>query len=239
MNYSKYFNKFNFFNKDYKNISISGSTENLLGSSSSSIENITNLNQSIKTLINKNKINSTESIEFLDFTSAIELEDTNNNIEEFANFDDTIFINNSNFIESDENESINIVTDIVDNIVNDIVTDIVDNIVNDIIITNEVQSTIGYLIDYCENYYKEYKYELIGNITNLLYQENNIVYVVRVNEPEQFKQFIINTYNIIGLEGIFYWNEKSILKLNDKVLVECTYIGHSCKYKLNKIIKKL
>ena len=33
--------------------------------------------------------------------------------------------------------------------------------------------------------------------------------------------------------------KKSILKMNDKVLVECTYLGNSCKYKLNKIIKKL
>ena len=73
----------------------------------------------------------------------------------------------------------------------------------------------------------------------MLYKDNNIVYVVRVNDPEQFTQFKIKTYNIIGIEGIFYWNEKSILKINDKVLVECTYLGNSCKYKLNKIIKKL
>ena len=72
-----------------------------------------------------------------------------------------------------------------------------------------------------------------------MFKDNNIVYVVRVNDPEQFTQYKIKTYNIIGIEGIFYWNEKSILKINDKVLVECTYHGNSCKYKLNKIIKKL
>jgi hypothetical protein len=225
-----YFNKLNFFNKNYKNISISESSENLL----SSIQNINQISP-----INNNKLVKKDSIEFSDFEQAIVLD---NNLEQFGHFDDTIFSSDSNFIESDKDESSNtldIINDTVSDIINNIITsDIVNNIVNDIIVNDEVSNTIEYLINYCEDFYIEHKYELVGYITNLLYKENTIVYVVRVNDPEQFKQFKINKYNIIGLEGIFYWNENSILKLNDKVLVECTYLGNSCKYKLNKIIKK-
>lgn len=202
--------KLNFFNKNYKYISESESSENLL----SSLQN----NQLEISPSNKNKLIKKDSNEFLDFEQDIILD---NNINEFANFDDEVFINNSkNYIEDE-----------VNNIVNEII--------NDIIINDEVKTTINYLINYCEDFYTEYKYELVGYISNLLYKENNIAYVVRVNDPEQFTQFKIKTYNIIGIEGIFYWNEKSILKINDKVLVECTYFGNSCKYKLNKIIKKL
>ena len=216
-----YFNKFNFFNKNYKNISISESSENLL----SSIQNINQISP-----INNNKLVKKDSNEFSDFEQAIIPDNTTNtnNIESFANFDDTLFI------ESDTDESTNI-----SNIINDIVKDTIYEIINDIISNDEVSNTIEYLINYCEDFYIEYKYELVGYITNLLYKENNIVYVVRVNDPEQFIQYKIKTYNIVGIEGIFYWNENSLLKLNDKVLVECTYIGNSCKYKLNKIIKKL
>ena len=165
--------------------------------------------------INKNKLVKKDSIEFSDFEQAVILDD---NINEFANFDENVFIN-----------------DDIENVVNDVINDLI----NDVIIYNEVKNTLDYLINYCEDFYIEYKYELIGYITNLLFKDNNIVYVVRVNDPQQFTQYKIKTYNIIGIEGIFYWNEKSILKINDKVLVECTYLGNSCKYKLNKIIKKL
>ena len=198
----------NFFNKNYKYISESESSENLLSSlqNSQAIEISPN---------NKNKLVKKDSLEFSDFEQAVILDD---NINEFANFDENVFIN-----------------DDIENVVNDVINDLI----NDVIIYNEVKNTLDYLINYCEDFYIEYKYELIGYITNLLYKDNNIVYVVRVNDPEQFTQYKIKTYNIIGIEGIFYWNEKSILKINDKVLVECTYLGNSCKYKLNKIIKKL
>ena len=198
----------NFFNKNYKYISESESSENLLSSlqNSQAIEISPN---------NKNKLVKKDSLEFSDFEQAVILDD---NINEFANFDENVFIN-----------------DDIENVVNDVINDLI----NDVIIYNEVKNTLDYLINYCEDFYIEYKYELIGYITNLLFKDNNIVYVVRVNDPQQFTQYKIKTYNIIGIEGIFYWNEKSILKINDKVLVECTYLGNSCKYKLNKIIKKL
>jgi len=218
-----YFN-LRFFNKNYKNISVSESSDNLLSS-------VQNMSQSVQiSPINTNKLVKKDSIEFSDFEQAIILDNNilDNNIKEFADFNNDIFINDSNFIEDDIYNYIN--TE-VDNIINDII--------DDIIIKDEVKNTVNYLINHCEDFFIEYKYELVGYITNLLYKENDIVYVVRVNDPEQFKQYKINTYNIIGIEGIFYWNEKSILKINDKVLVECTYIGNSCKYKLNKIIKKL
>ena len=206
--------KLNFFNKNYKYISESESSENLL----STLQN----NQLEISPINKKQLVKKDSNEFLDFEQAIILD---NNINEFANFDDEVFINN---IKND-------IEDEVNNIVNHVINDVI----NDVIINNEVKNTLDYLINYCEDFYTEYKYELVGYISNLLYKENNIAYVVRVNDSEQFTQFKIKTYNIIGIEGIFFWNEKSILKINDKVLVECTYIGNSCKYKLNKIIKKL
>jgi len=201
--------KLNFFNKNYKYISESESSENLL----SSVQN----NKLEISPNNKNKLVKNDSNEFSDFEQAVILD---NNIDEFANFDEHIFI------ESREDG---------ENVVNDVINDLI----NDVIIGDEVKKTVDYLINYCEDFYIEYKYELVGYITNLLYKDNNIVYVVRVNDPEQFTQFKIKTYNIIGIEGIFYWNEKSLLKINDKVLVECTYLGNSCKYKLNKIIKKL
>ena len=198
----------NFFNKNYKYISESESSENLL----SSLQN----SQAIEiSPINKNGLVKNDSNEFTDFEQAVILD---NNIDEFANFDENVFINDNR-----------------ENVVNDVINDLI----NDVIINAEVKNTVDYLINYCEDFYIEYKYELIGYITNLLYKDNNIVYVVRVNDPEQFTQYKIKTYNIIGIEGIFYWNEKSILKINDKVLVECTYLGNSCKYQLNKIIKKL
>ena len=194
----------NFFNKNYKYISESESSENLL----SSLQN----SQVIEiSPINKNGLVKNDSNEFSDFVQAVILD---NDIDEFANFDVDIFI---------ENE----------------VNDVINDLINDVIIADEVKNTVGYLINYCEDFNIEYKYELVGYITNFLYKDNNIAYIVRVNDPEQFTQFKIKTYNIIGIEGIFYWNEKSILKINDKVLVECTYLGNSCKYKLNKIIKKL
>ena len=194
----------NFFNKNYKYISESESSENLL----SSLQN----SQAIEVSpINRNGLVKNDSNEFTDFVQAVILD---NDIDEFANFDAHIFI---------ENE----------------VNDVINDLINDVIIGDEVKNTVNYLINYCEDFYTEYKYELVGFITNLLYKNNNIVHVVRVNDPEQFTQYKIKTYNIIGIEGIFYWNEKHILKINDKVLVECTYIGNSCKYKLNKIIKKL
>ena len=198
----------NFFNKNYKYISESESSENLLSSlqNSQAIEISPN---------NKNKLVKKDSLEFSDIEQAVILDD---NINEFANFDENVFIN-----------------DDIENVVNDVINDLI----NDVIIDNEVKNTLDYLINYCEDFYIEYKYELIGYITNLLFKDNNIVYVVRVNDPQQFTQYKIKTYNIIGIEGIFYWNEKSILKINDNVLVECTYLGNSCKYKLNKIIKKL
>ena len=194
----------NFFNKNYKYISESESSENLL----SSLQN----SQAIEVSpINRNGLVKNDSNEFTDFVQAVILD---NDIDEFANFDAHIFI---------ENE----------------VNDVINDLINDVIIGDEVKNTVNYLINYCEDFYTEYKYELVGFITNLLYKDNNVVYVVRVNDPEQFTQYKIKTYNIIGIEGIFYWNEKSTLKINDKVLVECTYLGNSCKYKLNKIIKKL
>ena len=197
--------KLNFFNKNYKYISESESSENLLSSLQNNKLDISPNNQ--------NQLVKNDSNEFSDFEQAVILD---NNINEFANFDDQVFIN-----------------------IIDCIEDEVNNIVNDVIINNEVKNTLDYLINYCEDFYTEYKYELVGHISNLLCKENNIAYVVRVNDPEQFTQFKIKTYNIIGVEGIFYWNENSILKINDKVLVECTYLGNSCKYKLNKIIKKL
>ena len=199
--------KLHFFNKNYKYISESESSENLLSSlqNTETIENSPN---------NKNKLVKNDSNEFTDFEQAVIIE---NNTDEFANFDEHIFIEDG------------------ENIVNDVINDLI----NDVIIGDEVKNTVNYLINYCEDFYTEYKYELVGYITNLLYKDNNIAYIVRVNDPEQFTQYKIKTYNIIGIEGIFYWNEKSILKINDKVLVECTYLGNSCKYKLNKIIKKL
>jgi hypothetical protein len=201
----------NFFNKNYKYISESESSENLL----SSLQN----NQCIEVSpINKNGLVKNDSNEFSDFEQAVILD---NNIDEFANFDQDIFIKDG------------------ENVINDLINDVINDLINDVIINNEIKNTLDYLINYCEDFYIEYKYELVGYITNLLYKDNNIAYIVRVNDPEQFKQYKINNYNIIGLEGIFYWNEKSILKINDKVLVECTYLGNSCKYKLNKIIKKL
>jgi hypothetical protein len=197
----------NFFNKNYKYISESESSENLL----SSLQN----SQVIEiSPINKNGLVKNDSNEFTDFEQAVILD---NNIDEFANFDEHIFI------EDGENE----------------VNDVINDLINDVIIGDEVKNTVNYLINYCEDFYIEYKYELVGYITNFLYKDNSIAYIVRVNDPQQFTQYKIKTYNIIGIEGIFYWNEKSILKINDKVLVECTYLGNSCKYKLNKIIKKL
>jgi hypothetical protein len=194
----------NFFNKNYKYISESESSENLL----SSIQN----SQAIEiSPVNKNGLVKNDSNEFSDFVQAVILD---NDIDEFANFDVDIFI---------ENE----------------VNDVINDLINDVIIADEVKNTVGYLINYCEDFNIEYKYELVGYITNFLYKDNNIAYIVRVNDPEQFTQFKIKTYNIIGIEGIFYWNEKSILKINDKVLVECTYLGNSCKYKLNKIIRPI
>ena len=204
----------NFFNKNYKYISESESSENLL----SSLQN----SQAIEiSPINKNKLVKKDSIEFSDFEQAVILDD---NIDEFANFDEHIFI------ESREDG---------ENVVNYVINDVINDLINDVIINDEVKNTVNYLINYCEDFYIEYKYELVGYITNFLFKDNIITYVVRVNDPEQFTQFKIKTYNIIGIEGIFYWNEKSLLKINDKVLVECTYLGNSCKYKLNKIIKKL
>jgi hypothetical protein len=198
----------NFFNQNYKYISESESSENLL----SSLQN----SQAIEVSpINKKQLVKKDSIEFSDFEQAVILD---NDIDEFANFDEAVFIEND---------------------FNNIVNDVINDLINDVIINDEVKNTVNYLINYCEDFYIEYKYELVGYITNLLFKDNNIVYVVRVNDPEQFTQYKIKTYNIIGIEGIFYWNEKSILKINDKVLVECTYLGNSCKYKLNKIIKKL
>ena len=198
----------NFFNKKYKYISESESSENLL----SSLQN----SQAIEiSPINKNRLVKNDSNEFTDFEQAVILD--NNNIDEFANFDEHIFIEDG------------------ENVVNDVINDLI----NDVIINAEVKNTVDYLINYCEDFYTEYKYELVGFITNLLYKDNNIAYIVRVNDPEQFTQFKIKTYNIIGIEGIFYWNEKHILKINDKVLVECTYLGNSCKYKLNKIIRPI
>ena len=198
----------NFFNKNYKYISESESSENLL----SSLQN----SQVIEiSPINKNGLVKNDSNEFTDFEQAVILD---NNIDEFANFDENVFIN-------DDGE--------------DVINDVINDLINDVIINAEVKNTVDCLINYCEDFYIEYKYELVGYITNLLFKDNNIVYVVRVNDPEQFTQYKIKTYNIIGIEGIFYWNEKSLLKINDKVLVECTYHGNSCKYKLNKIIKKL
>jgi hypothetical protein len=194
----------NFFNKNYKYISESESSENLL----SSLQNTQTIEISP---INKNGLVKNDSNEFTDFEQAVILDN------EFANFDEHLFI------EDIENE----------------VNDVINDLINDVIIGDEVKNTIDYLINYCEDFYIEYKYELLGYITNLLYKDNNIAYVVRVNDCEQFTQYKIKTYNIIGIEGIFYWNEKSTLKINDKVLVECTYLGNSCKYKLNKIIKKL
>ena len=199
--------KLKFFNKKYKYISESESSENLL----SCVQN----NKLEISPSNKNQLVKKDSNEFSDFEQAVILDN------EFANFDDQLFIN------------------ICENEVNNIVNNIVNEIINDIIINDEVKNTVDYLINYCEDFYTEYKYELVGYITNLLYKDNNITYVVRVNDREQFKQYKINTYNIIGMEGIFYWNEKTILKINDNVLVECTYLGNSCKYKLNKIIKKI
>ena len=194
----------NFFNKNYKYISESESSENLL----SSLQNSQTIEVSP---INKNGLVKNDSNEFTDFVQAVILD---NDIDEFANFDVDIFI---------ENE----------------VNDVINDLINDVIIADEVKNTVGYLINYCEDFNIEYKYELVGYITNFLYKDNNIAYIVRVNDPEQFTQFKIKTYNIIGIEGIFYWNEKSILKINDKVLVECTYLGNSCKYKLNKIIRPI
>ena len=194
----------NFFNKNYKYISESESSENLL----SSLQNSQTIEVSP---INKNGLVKNDSNEFTDFVQAVILD---NDIDEFANFDADVFI---------ENE----------------VNDVINDLINDVIINDEVKNTVDYLINYCEDFYIEYKYELVGYITNFLHKDNNIVYVVRVNDSQQFTQYKIKTYNIIGIEGIFYWNEKSILKINDKVLVECTYLGNSCKYKLNKIIKKL
>jgi hypothetical protein len=211
----------NFFKKNYKYISESESSENLL----SCVQN----NQIIEVSPNnKNQLVKKDSIEFSDFEQAVILD---NNTNEFANFDEHLFINDSDRENDIENE--------VNNIVNDLINDLINDVINDVIINDEVKNTLDYLINYCEDFCIEYKYELVGYITNLFYKENNIAYVVRVNDPEQFKQYKINTYNIIGMEGIFYWNEKSILKVNDNVLVQCTYIGNSCKYKLNKIIKKL
>lgn len=198
----------NFFNKNYKYISESESSENLL----SSLQN----SQAIEVSpINKNGLVKNDSNEFTDFEQAVILD---NNIDEFANFDEAVFIEND---------------------VNNIVNDVINDLINDVIIGDEVKNTVNYLINYCEDFYTEYKYELVGYITNLLYKDNNVAYIVRVNDPEQFTQYKIKTYNIIGIEGIFYWNEKSILKINDKVLVECTYLGNSCKYKLNKIIRPI
>ena len=200
--------KLHFFNKNYKYISESESSENLL----SSLQN----SQTIEiSPINKNGLVKNDSNEFTDFEQAVILD---NNIDEFANFDEAVFIEND---------------------VNNIVNDVINDLINDVIIGDEVKNTVNYLINYCEDFYTEYKYELVGYITNLLYKDNNVAYIVRVNDPEQFTQYKIKTYNIIGIEGIFYWNEKSILKINDKVLVECTYIGNSCKYKLNKIIRPI
>ena len=187
--------KLNIFNKNYKYISESESSENLL----SSVEN----NELDISPNNKNQLVKKDSIEFSDFEQAVILDN------DFAKFDEHVFI-----------EDISDISDISD-------------------IKNEVKNTVDYLINYCEDFYTEYKYELIGYISNLLYNENKIAYVVRVNDSEQFTQFKIKTYNMIGIEGIFYWNENSLLKINDKVLVECTYIGNRCQYKLNKIIKKL
>ena len=187
--------KLNIFNKNYKYISESESSENLL----SSVEN----NELDISPNNKNQLVKKDSIEFSDFEQAVILDN------DFAKFDEHVFI-----------EDISDISDISD-------------------IKNEVKNTVDYLINYCEDFYTEYKYELHGYISNLLYNENKIAYVVRVNDSEQFTQFKIKTYNMIGIEGIFYWNENSLLKINDKVLVECTYIGNRCQYKLNKIIKKL
>ncbi len=181
--------KLNIFNKNYKYISESESSENLL----SSVEN-TELDISPN---NKNQLVKKDSTEFSDFEQAVILDN------DFAKFDEQVFI-----------EDIDCNKD-------------------------EVKKTVEYLINYCEDFYTEYKYELHGYISNLLYNENKIAYVVRVNDPEQFRQFKIKTYNMIGIEGIFYWNENTLVKINDKVLVECTYIGNRCQYKLNKIIRPI
>jgi hypothetical protein len=186
--YMRHF-KLNIFNKNYKYISESESSENLL----SSVEN-TELDISPN---NKNQLVKKDSTEFSDFEQAVILDN------DFAKFDEQVFI-----------EDIDCNKD-------------------------EVKKTVEYLINYCEDFYTEYKYELHGYISNLLYNENKIAYVVRVNDPEQFRQFKIKTYNMIGIEGIFYWNENTLVKINDKVLVECTYIGNRCQYKLNKIIRPI
>jgi hypothetical protein len=209
--------KLHFFNKNYKYISESESSENLLSSiqHTECIENSPN---------NKNGLVKNDSIEFSDFEQAIILDN------EIPIFDDQLFIED---IENEVNDVI------INDEVNDVVNDVINDLINDVIINDEVKNTVNYLINYCEDFYIEYKYELVGYIINCLYKDNKIAYIVRVSDPEQFTQFKINIYNRIGIEGIFYWNEKSILKINDKVLVECTYLGNSCKYKLNKIIKKL
>ena len=184
--------KLNIFNKNYKYISESESSENLL----STVEN----NHLEILPNNKNQLVKKDSIEFSDFEQVIILDN------DFANFGEHVFIEDISDIDCNK---------------------------------DEVKNTVDYLINYCEDFYTEYKYELLGYISNLLYNENKIAYAVRVNDSEQFAQFKIKTYNIIGIEGIFYWNEKSLLKINDKVLVECTYIGNRCQYKLNKIIRPI
>jgi hypothetical protein len=116
----------NFFNKNYKYISESESSENLL----SSLQN----SQAIEVLpINKNQLVKKDSIEFSDFEQAVILD---NNIDEFANFDEDIFI------ESREN----------------VVNDVINDLINDVIINAEVKNTVIYLINYCEYFYIEYKY---------------------------------------------------------------------------------
>ena len=123
----------NFFNKNYKYISESESSENLL----SSLQN----SQAIEVSpINRNGLVKNDSNEFTDFVQAVILD---NDIDEFANFDDQVFINDSK----------NNIEDEVNNIVNNIVNDVI----NDVIINNEVKNTLDYLINYCEDFYTEYK----------------------------------------------------------------------------------
>ena len=136
----------NFFNKNYKYISESESSENLL----SSIQN----SQAIEiSPVNKNGLVKNDSNEFSDFVQAVILD---NDIDEFANFDVDIFI---------ENE----------------VNDVINDLINDVIINDEVKNTVDYLINYCEEFNIEYKYELFGYINNFFYKENNIFYFFRLN----------------------------------------------------------
>jgi hypothetical protein len=102
----------NFFNQNYKYISESESSENLL----SSLQN----SQAIEVSpINKKQLVKKDSIEFSDFEQAVILD---NDIDEFANFDEAVFI---------ENDFNNIVNDVINDLINDVIIgDEVKNTVN-------------------------------------------------------------------------------------------------------------